>query len=134
MNIWRETGKNRSQFFQRSNLKQGIILELKMVDLTFFVFFPILFYYIFHLFVFLDLELGLSMVLHVTVTNYHTTCHSVIHLLHVTSHSVIHLLHVTSHSVIHLLHVTSHSVIHLLHVTSHCHTIKYYRRIQKVPE
>ena len=50
--------------------------ELKVVDLKSFLF-SSLFYFSFHFILFLDLELGVSMMLHVTVTKCHKsiTCY-----------------------------------------------------------
>ena len=42
---WKETGENRSQFFQRRNFEEEVMLELKTVDSVYSYFFP---YFHFH--------------------------------------------------------------------------------------
>ena len=43
---WKETGENKSQFLQRKNLEEGVILELKMLDFTFSISFHFHFIFI----------------------------------------------------------------------------------------
>jgi len=59
------------------DLEEGVISDLKMIDLVFFIF---LFNFIFILFYFSNLELEFSIILYVTVTKYYTS---------VTSHGYI---------------------------------------------